>query len=391
LPKDGGPLAWSGETALLSTGFGKLDLDAIDRLVTGKRISWKFAIDESAFELSGETRAADLREQLYLLAAKLRYPRWDAAPIERLKAGSLIGYDSYLSSPAALLERDQQWLLRGQDVRWKSPDKAEIAALTPERFRAYWEPVLASGPVELMLFGDFTRKEALAAIAETFGALPKRGPVKLPAVNGFAFPAPTGQASVVRHRGDPSSAAAIAAWPTAGGIDSVRTGRELYVLADIFNDRLFEQLRSEAGASYSPQAYSYWPQDIAGTGQFVALSQTTPDKVDVFYRLVEKIAADLRDNPVSADDLARVVTPLRNLIERALTANQFWLIQLKGATYDQRKFDNLRTFLSDHSAVTPERLQQLARQYLIAEGQWRHIILPEQADSAAIGAVAGNE
>ena len=52
---------------------------AMERLLTGRRIGLAFAVDEDAFVLAGQTNAADLADQLRLLATKLVAPRWDPA------------------------------------------------------------------------------------------------------------------------------------------------------------------------------------------------------------------------------------------------------------------------------------------------------------------------
>src|SRR3546814_2950541 len=120
----------------MASGVGELGQDELDRLTTGRRIGMQFNIDDDAFEMNAVTRAADLEDQLHLLAAKLAFPRWDRAPVDRMKAGVLAAYDSLSSSPEGVMARDMGQLLRGGDVRWRTPDRAEIAPLTPEAFRA---------------------------------------------------------------------------------------------------------------------------------------------------------------------------------------------------------------------------------------------------------------
>src|SRR3546814_18037515 len=67
-----------------------------------------FNIDDDAFEMNAVTRAADLEDQLHLLAAKLAFPRWDRAPVDRMKAGVLAAYDSLSSSPEGVLRSEER-------------------------------------------------------------------------------------------------------------------------------------------------------------------------------------------------------------------------------------------------------------------------------------------
>ncbi|MEL0253803.1 MAG: insulinase family protein, partial [Novosphingobium sp.] len=115
-----------GEVALMDSGIGNLGRDDLDRLATGRKLSLDFDIDDTAFVLQADTRPADLADQLYLMAAKLATPRWDANPVLRAKAAAKLQYESFNSSPTAVLNRDLTWLLRDGDPRYATPNPAEL-------------------------------------------------------------------------------------------------------------------------------------------------------------------------------------------------------------------------------------------------------------------------
>jgi zinc protease len=377
-------LAWSGAMALMASGVGDLGQEDLDKITTGRRIGLGFGIDNDAFEITADTRPSDLEDQLHLMAAKLAFPRWDAAPVIRSKAASLISYDSFSASPQAVMERDLEWLVRGKDPRWKTPDKEDFDQLTAKNFRQFWEPILASGPVELMLFGDFDREQAVESILKTFGALKRRKPEPVPSdAKSPRFPAPQAGPEILFHKGDATRAAAMVAWPTGGGLEDVRESRKLEVLASIFNDRLFEILRSQQGASYSPQVINSWPVEFESGGYIGAQSQLTPDNIDRFDNVVASIVKDLREKPVSADELQRVVEPLRQLISRASSGNSFWMSQMEGASFNLQKFVALQSLLSDYTVITPEEVQALAIKYLDDKKKWKLVVLPESNRLAA--------
>ncbi len=373
-------LAWSGRAALVASGIGEIGQEGLDRLTTGRRIGFGFDIENDAFAFSADTRRADLADQLKLFAAKLAAPRWDDAPVRRARAGAELAYPSYSVSPQTVLERDLQYLTRNQDPRWKVPAPQDTALLTPEAFRATWEPMLAQGPIGVLLFGDFDRAAAIAALEKTFGALPPRQAV--PVVGGpqtLSFPAPNREPVVVRHNGAADQAAAFIGWPTGGGMEDIKESRQLEILTAIFNSRLFDQLRAEAGASYAPQALNNWPSAFARGGYIGAIGQLSPDKVEVFYRIANAIARDLAATPVTPDELARATEPLRQLVSRASTGNSFWLNQMQGATRDPRKIAAIRSILTDYTVTSPERMQALAQKYLKVDSAWSFVVLPEEA------------
>ncbi|WP_438727306.1 M16 family metallopeptidase [Parasphingorhabdus sp. DH2-15] len=377
---DKSSLLWAGESALISSGIADLRQEDLDQLTTGRRISFGFSIKDDAFEFSADTRSEDLKDQLRLFVAKLVEPGWDPAPVVRTKAGSKLSYQSYTSAPSSLIDRDLGWLLRGRDPRYKTPDPQELDKLNAKSFRKTWEPLLKEGPIEVLLFGDFDQETAIQYLAETVGAMPARKPAKI-ATNGGALGvpvlAPSEAAIISRHRGDAGQAAALIAWPTSGGFADIRESRRLEILATVFNNRLFEQLRAKEGASYAPQVYSSWPKGYSSGGYIGAISQLAPSAVPVFEQTARDIAKDLIANPVTADELNRAVVPLGEQIRRAATGNTFWIWQLEGATQDSRRIDAIRTLLGDYTRITPAEVQLLAQKYLATDRVLRWHILPE--------------
>ena len=366
-----------GEVALMDSGIGELGRDDLDRLATGRKLSLDFDIDDTAFVLSADTRPADLADQLYLMAAKLAMPRWDPNPVLRAKAAAKLQYESFNSAPMAVLNRDLTWLLRDGDPRYATPNPAELDKVTPEGFRKAWEPLLAQGPIEIDMFGDFTREQAIAALEKTFGALPAREAAP-PSTLAPNIPAHNGEPLILTHRGDPSQAAAVVAWPTGGGQAGVRESRQLEILAQIFNNRLFDAMREKVGASYAPQVGSSWPLDLPSGGYLSAMVQLRPGDFDTFFAAADKIAQDLATTPPAADEIGRVTEPLKQLITRASTGNGFYMYQLEGAANDPRKIAAIRTILNDYSQTTPERMQALAQKYLQKDKSWRLQVVPER-------------
>ena len=374
-PENGG-LLWAGPLVLGENGIGTLKRTDIDQMVNGRRIELNFGIDSSAFEFSGNTRADDLADQLLLIATKLEQPGWDPLPVERAKSLAKSGYDSFEMSATSVLQRDLEYLLSNKDARWKSAAPDDVAKIDAKKFKAYWAPLLAQGPIEVMLFGDFDPPTAIKALENSFGAMKPRKALE-PSAAALALNFPAASVPVrLSHKGPADQAAAVVAWPTGGGLANISEGRELEILAAIFRDRLFEKFRAEQAASYSPDMANNWPDDFASGGYLMAYSQVKPTDVDRFFDFANEVAADLATNPVSADELQRAVEPVKQAVERASSGNTFWLSQLKGAIYEPARFTALGRLYTDYSNVTPARLQELAKRYFVADKAWKLVVSP---------------
>lgn len=370
---------WAANYVLAANGIGKLGQRELDDLTNGRRLGFDFGIDDNAFELAAVTRPTDYKDQLRLFATKLYAPGWAAEPVERAKAGLLAAYDASSSSPNGVLGRKLDWLLHDRDMRYRTPSKAEIAALTPAQFKAFWQPILASGPIEVQIFGDVKADDAIAAVAATFGALPPRQPLPIGADSReVRFPPHNDKPLVLTHDGDKDQSAAVVAWPTGAGLADVREARQLDILAQIIGDRLFEKLRVIDGAAYSPTAQSDWPFGFdKGQGYLVVMSQLRPKRVDYFFQLVREIASDLAIHPVSADELQRALAPARQALARASTGNAFWMNQMEGATQDPRYVAAMKSMPRDMLSVTPEDLRALAAKYLVDSKSYTIEVLPK--------------
>lgn len=378
-----------GDMALVGSGQGTLGQEELDRISTGRKMGYDFEIQDAAFQFSADTRLADMADQLYLFAQKFAQPRWDSAPVVRAKAAARLRYDGFASSPQGVLERDLEFLQRGRDPRFATPTPGQVEATTPQGFREVWQPILERGPIEVQLFGDFTREQAVAALQRSFGALAPRKPLEgLQAARVRTLP-PSKRAVEMAHRGDPSQAAALMSWPTGGGIGSISESRQLEILSNLFQNRLLDALRERLGEAYAPQVFNAWPQDLENGGSVTALAQLSPEAVPAFFATAEQIAADLVAKPVTPDELERVIEPLRQQISRASTSSAFFMYQLEGGSSEPAKFNGLRTLLSDYTRTTPEAMQALARKYLQPGQSWRAAVLPQGKASAA--AVTENE
>ncbi len=331
-----------GEIALMSTGMDSLGQSDIDRLAAGRKLGMGLRIEDGRFVFEGLTRAEDVADQLYLFAAKLAMPRWDAAPIERAKATAVLSYDSFDSDPSGVINRDLEWLLHGRDPRYATSAPDEVRQATAKGFEQVWSRMLAQGPVEVDVFGDFDREATVAALSRTFGALPAREPAPAATQAHPGFPAANAEPLVLRHHGEADQAAAAIAWPTGGGSAGLPESRKLEVLAQVFSNRLLDELRERTGASYSPYVGSTWPLDVTEGGTILALAQMPPEQVPAFFAAADEIAKDLATTGPTAEELGRVTEPLRQLMTRAQTGHTFWLNQLQGSSFDPNRLDASR-------------------------------------------------
>jgi len=371
-------LAWTSDVVTRS-GLAGLDLDAMERLMTGRTMNLDFGVTEEAFVLAGSTNASDLPDELRLLATKLAFPRWDAALFDRFKAGWLESYDLSFASASSRAAREFGAVLHPGDQRWVAATRDDIGRATPEGLRAFFAPILATGPVEAIVVGDTDLDSAVAAAAKTVGALPVRPepPAIAPAVPPRPNPAPR----IFTHRGDPNQALALIGWSTIGGMDKIRERRALALAANMLKVRLFDRLREEAGATYAPSANSITSDDFPAWGVFVASAEVKPENTATFFKVSRELVADLAAHAAAPDEFARAQNPIVSGIERRLKSNAYWLSAMEDWPSDPRLIEQTRNYLSDYRSLTAEEVRAAVARFVADEGDWSMLVLPDKNET----------
>lgn len=374
------------------SGVGDLDLDAMERLVTGRRIGLAFGMEEDAYVLSAATSPADLNDQLRLLTAKLTHPRWDPALFHRFRTAAVENYELQFATASARGRRELPGLIHPDDSRFRPPSREELAAATPEALQAFFAPRLAEGPVHAVIVGDVTLDQAVEAVRRSIAALPARTAPPLPIDPAAARPPhPNPEPLRFTHNGDPAQAFALIGWSTFGGHEALKARRALGLAANILQVRLFDRLREQEGATYSPSAAHTSSETFSSWGIFYAAAEVRPDRVPVFFRVAREVVAELAARPVAADEFARAQNPVISGIERRLTTNGYWLDAIEEFATDPREIASVRSYLSGYRGLTPEDVRRAVAEHVVEEGDWSMVVLPARAPTAppAAGAAPG--
>ena len=363
------------------SGLAGLDLDGMERLLTGRRIGMSFSVDEDAFVLGGQTNASDLPDQLRLLATKLVHPRWDPALLARFRSSALDGFDLQFASASARAGRELGGVIRPGDSRWRPIERAEIEAATADIFQRAYAPLLAQGPVHAIIVGDVDLETAVAAMRGTVAALPRRTD-RDRAIHPPRPPVPNPEPIRFTHRGDPNQAYALIGWTTLGGRDRTRDRRALSLAGNILQARLFDRLREDEGATYSPNAAYLGAESFPNWGIFFVTAEIRPERTETFFRVAREIVADLAARPVLADEFARAQNPVISGIERRLATNGYWLQALENWESDERDIANVRSYLADYRALTPEDVRSAVATWVTDQGDWSMLVLPARETAA---------
>ncbi|MEJ1968049.1 MAG: insulinase family protein [Rhizomicrobium sp.] len=376
LPRDAVSPAWALSGSFVQGGLRRYDVDDLQKLMANRQWGAALGIGDDAFTLAGQTRAADLDAELQVLAAYVTDPAWSPQALDQVRISYAGLYVENEASPSALLGREFYGLIHGGDARWRAPTLDEIKTARQDDAKALLAPALADGPLDVTIVGDVTVDQAIQSVAATFGALPHRHDAGPPRDGDESFPAPAPQPVVLTHHGAPNQAIAAIVWPTQGFMKDMKLQRSLRVMAEVFSQRLLDELRTREGITYTPGVATYSSVVSSGYGFVYALAQVPPDKIGNFYAAVSSVADNLATTRVGADELERARGPRIQDIQRQQQTNEYWLSLLGGVQQNPRLLDIVRTTVPDLQKVTPDDVQAAARDWLKGDKAYRLVVVP---------------
>jgi len=384
LPTDRLTPVWAARGAFTDGGLKDLTAQQIDQILASKIYGAEFQTGEDAFVLQGATRPNDLPTQMQVLAAYVSSPGYRPEAFQRMRTYVATLEPQLGATPSGVMRRDLNKIMHGGDPRFAFPLPQDVAASTPEEFKAALQNPVSHGPIDVIIVGDIPLEKAIALTASTFGALPARAGEEIaPTARKVALARPSPEPVVLHHKGRADQSIAYAAWPTDDFFTSPQRARTLRVLASIMENRLLDDLREAAGVTYSPQASATASLVFPHYGYLATEVEIPPAKIGAFYDDLAKISADLRTKDVTPDELARAKKPQIDDLLKSRASNEYWLEQLSGAYEDPRRFDAIRGVVDSLQSVDATQIKQAAQLYLRDDTEFKLQIVPDAGAAAA--------
>ena len=364
LPKD-----QPGLSAMLSILSGvsatsKHSLEDIKTLMAGKVVSAGSQVGGDAFVAAGSTTPADLATQMKVSAAYLIDPGFRPEAAGQWANIVPVLDKQFVAQPQNVAQTKLPAILTGGDWRFGIPDATTLSKRSFAEARAALAPVIANAPIEIGIVGDVDEAAAIAAVAQSFGALPVRAAAAPAFTEARKAGFRTERSPIeLTHEGPADQALVAAYWPTDDDAD-YRREVGMGLLAGVLDLMLTESVREQLGASYGVSVASDMSDIYSGFGTFSVTTTVAPGKADEVDKAIAAAVKSLRDQPVSADLLARARNPIIESIAKSERENGFWLGYVDEAQGRADRLDRVRQRKAYYQAVTPADLQRLAARYL---------------------------
>ena len=376
------PATEMGQASFLSSvgalgGLGEHSYDELRQILAGHRLTYGFHTGEDKFSVRGSGTMADLPLQMRLSAAYVGDPGLRSEMLSRWQTilpPYLVQLDA---TPQAVARAQVARLVADGNPRFGIPSEADLAGVSLDAARRLITPQFAAAPIEISIVGDFDADAVIAAVAETFGALPPRAATldEWESERLARFTADRSE-RVLTHAGAPDQALAMTIWPTTDD-DDAQEEATMQLLASVVRLEMLERIREELGASYSPGASSSMSHIYRDFGTFSTSIVVAPEQADEVFAVVDAITGEFREGPISADLLERARAPLLEKIALSRRENGWWLRAIDEAQLRAERLDRVRSYEDRIRAVTPAMLQETTRRYLDPDEALRIRILHE--------------
>lgn len=163
--------------AMLGEGAGKLDSQAFRRVLESRAINLSYGSSMDATTGSLRTTTETLDEAFDLLRQTLTAPRFDKAPLERLRQEYLVSLAMEGEDPGSMAGRRMDAILFGDHPYARSlegtPDS--VRALRAGDLRAYMKSTMTRDRLNIGVAGDITPQQLGILLDRTFSRLPASG------------------------------------------------------------------------------------------------------------------------------------------------------------------------------------------------------------------------
>jgi zinc protease len=294
-----------------------------------------------------------------LLHDVVRNPAFSPEEIERQKEQAASSLQVNSNDPDYVASVLFDRLVYGFHPYGVNETPASLEAITRDDLRAFHKRYFVPNNMVLAIVGDVSHQEAFATAEKVFGKWPNADVVRLPLESP---PQPTRRIVVVDKPDSvqteirvgqlaiPRKHPEYAAWDLT-----------VKILGGEGANRLHQVLRSERGLTYGASADT---QAMKQAGDFVAETDTRTETTGEALRLMVEEFSRLQRQRVSERELSGAQAYLAGSFPLTLETPNGLATQLLQAVFFELPVEEIRTFRDRVSAITPDDIQRVARQYI---------------------------
>jgi len=361
VPKDKTGLGRVLGDQLIKGGTASREGTAIEERIDFLGGSLNFNVGERASTLSLSVLAKDLDEGLTLFFDVLRNPAFREEPLKLARARFVEQLRQANDQPNAVLSREYEKLLYGDNALTWQATKATYEGVTAADLKAFHAKYFAPKNVILAVAGDFAKAELKAKI-EKLAAGWKDGVVAFPALPKN-FPSPEPGVYFIQK-------AINQGYISLGHLGLEDTNPDYFAVQVMnfilgggsFTSRITTKVRSDEGLSYNQGSRFSYRWGFPGT--FSGYVQTKSSTVGYAISLILAEFDRIRKEPVADAEMETAINYYLESFADGFQSSLQTMMSFANLEMTGKPMDYYKTFRSKIQAVTKARVQEVAQKYI---------------------------
>ena len=375
--KDNNILAGFMGRTFRTAALGKHDIDDLRSVILGTTASPRFGVSTSYFGTYGSVAPDDLLLEMQLLAAYTQDPGYREEAIRLFKRPLEEFYKGLDSTPGRALSVASGRILTDNDPRFSLPPQKAYENLNFDQLRAALGDTLKTNALEIGIVGDIKEEDAIQAIADTFGALPKRKSK----INNYEKERITNWSNkrgthIITHKGEADQLSWQRIWTTTDDSD-YKLSQTMGLLARIIDLNLTEELREKLGATYGSSVSSSMSATYTDRGSFSISTSGDIDKLPLIEETIDKVVADTLAQIPSADIFERARKPRLESYSDWRLRNGTWMGIVDTAQTQPKWIERFRINEETYKSITREDVWEAAKRFLSKDDYFTFRSIPE--------------
>ncbi|MFN0243377.1 MAG: M16 family metallopeptidase [Planctomycetota bacterium] len=370
------PIGWMSEHVVEACALAAHSIDDLRKLSAGKDVNLRYRMVSDQFELAAPTTQAGLQLQCEWMCAQLMHAGWREEGLREFKKQLPLYYESLEHQLSGPLQTVFLKELYSGDKSRGIPAQSDVEGLDLAKLRAWLEPHMRTGALDVVLVGDLDLEATVEIAARTFGMLAPRRALDPRTDRRKPAEIATGLRRRYEVETQDEKALVWIVFPTTDGRD-LATKRALRFLAGTISDHLLTELREKLGGAYSPNASAATSDAIPGDG-YIAIEVTVdPAHVDTIVESTLALTDKLATDGPTKEEIDRLRVPALNQLRDARSVNSYWWNVLTRTHSRDNVFEELRTEQTWLEKVGVDELAPLAKRYLKRERASVAVVVPK--------------
>jgi zinc protease len=283
------------------------------------------------------------------------------------------------ATPQAALGSKTGSIMTDNDPRFSIPSQALVESADFRAIDAALGDALTGNRLEIGLVGALDENEAVAIVARTFGALPKRKSDATDYADARTITWSSARGThEISHRGEPNQLSWQRIWTTADDSDQ-RLKLSLELFASMAQIRLLDELRERLGKTYGAFARSSMSDTYAGRGTFTISTDGDPKDLAAIESAVDSVMAEMLAAPASPDLFERARKPaLESYVDWRKSNGTWWWLTSIAQTQPYR----LQRYRDDekiYRSLSADEVWQTAKRMLEGKPSFTFRALPAKS------------